>query len=111
MRYVSAAAFVTLSSIIPSVVFAQVDTSLSITNYQFLSEQRVSQTQSSVTYRADLVNMKGAFGSVTATLTILDPYRPFRARSEHVEFCAGTGKQPGNQQQYLHHPGGPHCSV
>jgi hypothetical protein len=74
MRYVSAAAFVTLSSIIPSVAFAQVDTSLSITNYQFLSEQRVTQTQSSVTYRADLVNTKGAFGSVTATMTVLDPF-------------------------------------
>src|ERR1700738_2300399 len=75
MRSVCLVSLVALSVLTPSAVFGQEapTTSLSITNYQFVSEQRVSLTKSNVTYRADLVNPGGALASVTATLTSLNP--------------------------------------
>ena len=72
MRYVSSAAVAALSIITSSVMFGQAD-KLSITNYQFVSEQFYSRTQSKVTYRADLANQGTAFDSVTATVTSSTP--------------------------------------
>jgi hypothetical protein len=54
-------------------MFGQGTQGLSITNYQFVSEQRISFSQSDVTYRASLVNTGGARGAVTATVTSLVP--------------------------------------
>ena len=58
------------------------DNSLSITNYQEVSEQRVSRTQSYFTYSATLVNTGGALSGATATLTSLSP---------SVQVVAGQG--------------------
>jgi hypothetical protein len=46
---------------------------LSIANYQLVSTQANSQTQSYVTYRANLVNSGPALQSATATVSSLDP--------------------------------------
>src|SRR5947209_6981736 len=72
MRYVSsfAAAFAAVAILGPSTAFGA---TLSITNYQYVSEVRFSRTQSYVTYAADLVNTGAALPSLTATLTSLDP--------------------------------------
>jgi len=48
--------------------------SLSIGNYQVVSEQSITQTQSNVTYRADLMNTGTVPAIVTATVTSLNPY-------------------------------------
>ena len=72
MRYVYLAAFAALAALTPSAAFGQTP-SLSITNYQFVSEQRITLTSSKVTYRGDLVNNTvGPLASVTATLTSLN---------------------------------------
>ena len=71
MRYVYLAAFAVLGALAPSSAFGQAS-SLSVTNYQFVSEQRVTLTSSKVTYRGDLVNADGPLASVTATLTSLN---------------------------------------
>ena len=74
MRYVCPAT-VMLVCALAAPLGAQVPQSqgLSITNYQFVSEQRISQTQSNVTYRADLVNTGGPHAMVTAGLTSPSP--------------------------------------
>src|SRR5713101_7120839 len=46
---------------------------LSVTNYQFVGEERISRTESYVTYRADLINLGAARAAVTASLTSLSP--------------------------------------
>ncbi|MBS0174763.1 MAG: hypothetical protein JSR64_12065, partial [Nitrospira sp.] len=78
MRYVCPVAVAALLT--SSVIFGQnaggilsVDSasSLSITNYQFVSEQKVTRTTSYVTYRADLLNSGPAVGPMTATVTSL----------------------------------------
>ena len=72
MRYVclSAVTLVAVCGLVPSAVFGQgAPSNLSITNYQFVSEQRLSQFSSYVTYRADLVNSGPARTAVTASLT------------------------------------------
>src|ERR1019366_7824058 len=46
---------------------------LAITNYQYVSEQRISQSSSYVTYRADLVNSGAARIAVTASVSSLVP--------------------------------------
>src|ERR1035437_3456334 len=59
MRYVfsATAAVIAFVLLAPSIAFGQAGlTDLSITNYQFVNEQRVTRTQFYVTYRADLVN-------------------------------------------------------
>ena len=71
MRYVYLAAFAVLGALAPSSAFGQTS-SLSVTNYQFVGEQRVTLTSSKVTYRGDLVNADGPLASVTATLTSLN---------------------------------------
>src|SRR4051794_38104481 len=64
------AAIAIFSAFAPSNAFAQSPpTGLSITNYQLVSEQRVSATQSNFTYRADLVNTGPARSAITATVT------------------------------------------
>src|SRR5450759_2358852 len=70
MRYMFQATVVALSVLVPSVAFGQ----LSITNYQLVSQQSISSTKSNFTYRADLLNTGGALGSVTATVTSVDPF-------------------------------------
>ena len=70
MRYVCLAAVAALSVLAPSTAFGQ----LSITNYQFVSQQSATPTKSDFTYRADVVNAGGPLGSVTATLTSTDPF-------------------------------------
>ena len=72
MPYVcpAAAQAVVLLVLAPFVVVGQSGSqALSITNYQFISEQRYSQTVSYVTYRADLLNGGKARESVMASLT------------------------------------------
>ena len=73
MRYVCriAAALAVFSCVLPFDALAQGVQGLTITNYQFVSEQRWSRTQSYVTYRADLVNTGPARAAVAATVTSL----------------------------------------
>ncbi|MDQ2944766.1 MAG: PKD domain-containing protein, partial [Acidobacteriota bacterium] len=73
MRFMCLAAVAALGILAPSATFGQAS-NLSITNYQFVSEQRTSLTSSNVTYRADVLNTGVALGSATATLTSLDPF-------------------------------------
>jgi hypothetical protein len=74
MRYVcQAAAVAVFSCCLVAQAQAQSVPGLSITNYQFVSEQRWSRTQSYITYRADLVNSGPAVQAVTATVTSLAP--------------------------------------
>jgi hypothetical protein len=75
MRYVYqvAAALVALSFPLSFEAHGQGVQGLSITNYQFVSEQRWSRTQSYVTYRADLVNTGPARDAVTATVSSSSP--------------------------------------
>src|ERR1035441_3103056 len=75
MRYVClpAVTIVAVCGLVPSVVFGQGTPSLSITNYQYVSEQRISQASSYVTYRADLVNSGAARIAVTASVSSLVP--------------------------------------
>src|SRR5260370_30478652 len=70
MRYVCLAAVVAgIGVLAPSAAFGQC-----ITNYQVVSEQDITPTRANLSYRADLVNHGGALGSVTATVTGLDPF-------------------------------------
>ncbi|HXS96501.1 MAG TPA: PKD domain-containing protein [Candidatus Limnocylindrales bacterium] len=56
----------------PAALVAQgVQSGYSVTNYQMVSEQRISQTSSYVTYRADLVSTGPARTEVTASVTSL----------------------------------------
>jgi hypothetical protein len=75
MRYVrqAAAALVGCLFLVSSEAHGQNTQGLSITNYQFVSEQRWSRTESYVTYRADLVNTGPARDAITATVTSLVP--------------------------------------
>src|SRR4051812_45442695 len=70
MRYARAAITVAVVLLASSAVFGQ---GFSITNYQFVSEQPITLTKSQITYRADLVNSGGPFGSVTANVLTLNP--------------------------------------
>jgi hypothetical protein len=72
MRFVYPAArlLAILSALVPPVLLAQVP-GLSVTNYQFVGEERISRTESYVTYRADLINIGAARTAVTASLTSL----------------------------------------
>lgn len=74
MRYVcSTAAALCAFLIAPSVMMAQGAAGLSIENYQFQSEQRLTRTQWFVTYKADLVNTGAARSAVVANLSSLVP--------------------------------------
>ena len=70
MRNMFLATLVALSVLVPSVAFGQ----FSITNYQLVSQQSITPTKSNFTYRADLLNTGGAQGTVTATVTSVDPF-------------------------------------
>ena len=70
MRYVCALiATLIVSIVIPLRVAGQGPEGLSIGNYQFISEQRITRSESFVTYRADLVNLGPARGVLTATVS------------------------------------------
>jgi hypothetical protein len=71
MRYVSSASVVFLSILASSLSFGQ-SAGLSITNYHYISEQKVTITQSDVTYSADVVNSGNPLASATATLSSLN---------------------------------------
>jgi Putative Ig domain/PKD domain len=73
MRYVSPATLVVfLSGLAPGAMFGQiVPANLSVTNYRFVSEDRVDRTHSIFTYNADLVNKGPAIPAVTATVQSL----------------------------------------
>ena len=70
MRYVcsTVAAVVALSILTPFGASGQ-SSGLSITNYQMVSEERLTRTESNFTYRADIVNAGAARSAVTATVT------------------------------------------
>ena len=74
MRYVchAAAALSTVFCFV-SPLLGQGGQGLSIANYQFVSQEIYSRTQSYFTYRADLVNTGPSRTAVTATLTSLVP--------------------------------------
>src|ERR1017187_947703 len=68
-----AVTMIAVCGLVPSVIFGQGAPSLAITNYQYVSEQRISQSSSYVTYRADLVNSGAARIAVTASVSSLVP--------------------------------------
>ncbi|MCU1238636.1 MAG: Ig family protein, partial [Candidatus Solibacter sp.] len=83
MRYLCFAFTVAaFSGLFPSVLDAQGAPTLSITNYQFVSEQRLSQFVSNVTYRADLVNAGPAKDAITASVS---------SRASNIQVIAGQG--------------------
>src|ERR1017187_10524027 len=94
MRYVClpAVTIVAVCGLVPSVVFGQGTPNLSITNYQYVSEQRISQASSYVTYRADLVNSGAARIAVTASVSSLVP---------SVVFGQGTPNLSITNYQYV----------
>src|SRR5688572_7960257 len=89
MRYVCAAAAIALSVLIPSGASAQV---LSITNYQLVSEQRVTRTVYDLSYRADLVNNGPARAAVTATVTSSVPSTQVMQGSLHFANVPANGR-------------------
>jgi trimeric autotransporter adhesin len=76
-----------LSVLVPSIALAQTPPSLSITNYQLVSEQRISRTESYVTYKADLVNTGPARTAVTATATGTVPSAQVVAGQGNLHFA------------------------
>lgn len=83
MRYVYLAITIAaLSGAFPPALHGQNGATLAITNYQFVSEQRVSQFISNVTYKADLVNTGPARDAVTASVT---------SRASNIQVVAGRG--------------------
>src|SRR5690348_17253610 len=74
MRYIQPAILITLSVLNSTLLFGQVTNppSMSVGNYKYVGETRVSRTQSNITYQADLINTGPAFASATATLTSLN---------------------------------------
>jgi len=70
MRYgCSTAVLVAISALAPGAMFGQGSSALSITDYQLISQQQVTRTQSNFTYRADLVNTGVAQPALTAIVT------------------------------------------
>src|SRR5689334_22818470 len=90
MRYVflPSAALAAVSILFPLQSFGQGATGLSITNYQFVNEERFSRTQSYVTYKADLVNTGQARGPLTATVKSLVPSIQTVAGQTNLHFPA-----------------------
>ncbi|MBS1855790.1 MAG: hypothetical protein JST11_10520, partial [Acidobacteria bacterium] len=88
MRYVSVAALCGILTFVFNPAVGQSQTqSLSITNYRLVSEQRISQFQSYVTYRADLVNAGIARTAVTATVSSLVPAVQIVAGQANLHFA------------------------
>ncbi len=73
MRYPYPAAMVALSITVFALVGRAAGQNLSITNYQLVSTQANSQTQSYVTYQANLANSGPALQSATASVSSADP--------------------------------------
>ena len=69
MRYVSRLAVLCLCAAVPG-VFGQ---TLSITNYQLVSSQKITTSLAYVTYKADIINKGNPIGAVLATASTLDP--------------------------------------
>lgn len=90
MRYVCAAAVIALSVLRPSDAPAQAV--LSITNYQLVSEQRVTRTVYDLAYRADLVNNGPARAAVTATVTSTVPSTQVMQGSLHFANVPANGR-------------------
>src|SRR3954454_804708 len=67
---------------------------LSITNYKLVSEERVTRTQSNITYSADLVNPGAAITSAVATLSTSVPNITVVPTSRTLSF----GPVPANGQ-------------
>ncbi len=75
MRYVLRGAPVALSVLAGFAILGNGGAqNLSITNYQVVSQQVITPTQSRVTYRADLVNASSSFASVSATASTTNPF-------------------------------------
>ena len=75
MRYVLRGSVVALSVLAGSAILGTGGAqNLSITNFQVVSQQVITPTQSRVTYRADLVNGSSSFASVTATASTSNPF-------------------------------------
>src|SRR5450631_477915 len=75
MRYMNRGAAVALSILAGSTILGHgAAQNLTITNFQVVSQQQITATQSRVTYRADLVNPGSSFASVSATATTLNPF-------------------------------------
>ena len=72
--------------------------SLTITNYQEVSQQRLSRTQSYFTYSATLLNSGAALGGATATLTSLSPSVQVVSGQGTLHFgpVAAGGQVPSN---------------
>src|SRR5262249_42644547 len=68
--------------VLPASLYGQVVSTLSITNYQMVSEQRISQYVSNFTYRADLVNLGPARNAVTASVS---------SRTSNIQIVPGQG--------------------
>ena len=90
MRYVyqSAAVVAAFSLLLSFEAHGQGVQGLSITNYQFVNEERFSRTQSYVTYKADLVNTGQARGPLTATVKSLVPSIQTVAGQTNLHFPA-----------------------
>ena len=73
MRHERATTVVALSTLVCSAVLCQAQ-ALSVTNYQLVSTQQATATQSYLVYRADLVNSGSALASVAASVSSLDPF-------------------------------------
>ena len=69
MRYIGPIHALGVSMLAPYLLWAQSGQPLSITNYQYISEQVISATESNLTYKADLVNTGKPVASVAAVAT------------------------------------------
>ena len=75
MRHVYQGAFVALSILAGSAILGQATAqNLTITNFQMISQQSVTPTQSRVIYKADLINGGTSFASVTAAASTSNPF-------------------------------------
>ncbi len=75
MHYVGRASVVVLSVLASSLVSAQgIGQSLTVTNYQLVSQVKGQGAQVNLVYRVDAVNSGPVTGPVTATVASLDPF-------------------------------------
>ncbi|HVO33052.1 MAG TPA: PKD domain-containing protein, partial [Elusimicrobiota bacterium] len=75
LRYRRPQTLIALSLLLAPAMFAQAPPAPRpfITNYQFVSQIRISSTQSDLTYHADIINPGQSLTPLTAILTSLDP--------------------------------------
>src|SRR5215212_3532303 len=94
MRYFStaAAAVIALGTLIPFGASGQ--TGLSITNYQLVTETRISRTVSDYAYKADVVNTSGqARATLTATATSSSAAAVVMQGNLHFTNVPGNGQK------------------